>query len=452
MGRALCCLGPDKNSQSVSRDSRACQRTRMPDEAHPPTPPPSAALLAANARLLALRESLDVAAPPPFVPDAAADPAPSQPTPKPTPFPLPSHLGWESEAVTQVVRKALARREKGLNAAAARYTAHLPPPTHSAPPVPSGEAEDSLLPPNPAQVTIKLYPSLALAMLKQEKVACGRVWLLLRSLDKAGRGWLAPDEVRRALTDEASPFFLCGERQLRKLLAQGDGLFWQRDEAHIWLMRLVRVAAALGVEKLVGKPVALPLKLLLGPIGTVRAHLYASFHSGRTQTERTGSRSSPISRATLTDLSGVSPRTQQTYERKANVTVKRNLAVGSAVGAVCAQEQAWQHGKALFPFTDFRGRQGKAGQTYHAWQLPNNYFGPHAHTSRGRVRHHNRQLADLRQNGDAGNGQRSDMMRRYYANASDAEKGWRRCGRVPVYWPGKKGRGVVLWWVMEEPV
>ncbi|MBK9053477.1 MAG: hypothetical protein IPL78_22015 [Chloroflexi bacterium] len=73
--------------------------------------------------------------------------------------------------------------------------------------------------------------------------------------------------------------------------------------------------------------------------------------------------------------------------------------------------------------------------------------------SRGRVRHHNRQLADLRHKGDAGNGQRVEMVRRYFANGSEAEKGWRQCGRVPVYWPGKKARqGVVLWWVMDEPV
>ncbi len=423
----------------------------MCNEAHPPTPPPSAELFAANARLLALRQSLGVASPPPFVPDAAASPTTPQPTSEASPFPLPSHLGWESEAVTRAVRKALIRQEKGLDAAATERT-FLSQPTHSAAPTPPLAAEDISRPHDPAQVTIKLYPSLALAMLKQEQVACGRVWLLLRHLDEAGRGWVAPDVARQALMRSDSPLYLCGERQLRKLLAQGDGVFWQRDEEHIWLVGLVRVAAALGVEKLSGKPVALPLARLLGPMGEVRAHLYASFHSSRTRTERNGSTSSPMSRATLTDLSGVSPRTQQSYERKADVTVKRNLAVGSAVGAVCAQEQAWHHGKALFPFTDFRGRQGKVGQTYHAWQLPNNYFGPHAHLSRGRVRHHNRQLADLRHKGDAGNGQKVEMVRRFFGNGSEAEKGWRRCGRVPVYWPGKKGRGVGLWWVMEEPV
>ncbi len=113
------------------------------------------------------------------------------------------------------------------------------------------------------------------------------------------------------------------------------------------------------------------------------------------------------------------------------MTVKRNLAVGSPLGAVCAQEQAWQHGQALFPFTDFRGKQGKAGQTYHAWQLPNNYFGPHAHMGRGRVRHHNRQLADLRHKGDAGNGQRVERVRRYFGNGAEAGRGWGNAAATP---------------------
>ena len=57
-----------------------------------------------------------------------------------------------------------------------------------------------------------------------------------------------------------------------------------------------------------------------------------------------------------------------------------------------------------------------------------------------------------RDNKGAGNGQRVEMERRYFGNGSEAEKGWRKRGRVPVYWPEKKERGVVLCWVMEEPV
>ncbi|MBK9054857.1 MAG: hypothetical protein IPL78_29315 [Chloroflexi bacterium] len=73
-----------------------------------------------------------------------------------------------------------------------------------------------------------------------------------------------------------------------------------------------------------------------------------------------------------------------------------------------------------------------------------------ARVSRGR--HHNRQLADLRHKGDAGNGQKGGVVRRYFENGAEAGKGWGKRGRGPVYWPGKKGQEVVLWWVMEEVV
>ena len=50
----------------------------------------------------------------------------------------------------------------------------------------------------------------------------------------------------------------------------------------------------------------------------------------------------------------------------------------------------------------------------------------------------------------AGNGQRSGVVRRYFENGASAGKGWGKCGRGVAYWPGKKGRRVVVWWVMEE--
>ena len=44
--------------------------------------------------------------------------------------------------------------------------------------------------------------------------------------------------------------------------------------------------------------------------------------------------------------------------------------------------------------------------------------------SRGRVCPHDRQLADLRHNGDAGNEQKGGMMRRYYGNGAEVGMGW----------------------------
>jgi len=46
--------------------------------------------------------------------------------------------------------------------------------------------------------------------------------------------------------------------------------------------------------------------------------------------------------------------------------------------------------------------------------------------SRGRGRHHNRQLAGLRRQGDAGNGQRGGVVQRYFENGAGAGKGWGR--------------------------
>ncbi len=60
--------------------------------------------------------------------------------------------------------------------------------------------------------------------------------------------------------------------------------------------------------------------------------------------------------------------------------------------------------------------------------------------SRGRGRHCNHQLAGLRRNGDAGNGQRGGVVRRYFENGVSAGKGWGKCGRGVAYWPGKKAR------------
>ena len=51
--------------------------------------------------------------------------------------------------------------------------------------------------------------------------------------------------------------------------------------------------------------------------------------------------------------------------------------------------------------------------------------------SRGRGRHH-RQLADLRRQGDAGNGQKGGVVQWYYGNGAEAGKGW--WGRFATLW------------------
>lgn len=336
---------------------------------------------------------------------------------------LPPHLGWGSSAVTGHLRQSLAR----LTPTATEETAVSL--------VIEGANNTA---PSLARVYVALHPTLALALLRQGQVPVGRLWLLLRWLDEDGRGWLARADIEAAFCDKGATTYLCTRRYLRQLLAAGTGLFWQQDTAgRVWLRGQTRVAADLGVTRLHGRTVQLPLTILFQSIGLVRAHFYASFHSSR------GATAAPISRATLRDLSGVSPRAQQEYDRRARVRIQGCMAVGAVLTAVSdPQEHIWQHGRAAFTLVDTQGRQGKPGETYQARQLPNRYSGPHPIGSK--PRRLNARLLGLCPQGDAGNGQ-AMRPRRYHADGAAAVRAWlRSSGQLWVYWPAR-GRGQMVW-------
>src|SRR5690606_25828870 len=113
----------------------------------------------------------------------------------------------------------------------------------------------------------------------------------------------------------------------------------------------------------------------------------------------------PVARVTLEEITGVPSRTQREYEKRAGVDVEVNYLVGEPATQAALQERTWKHGGAVFTLTDRRDIHGKKDEKYIARQLPNSFVGPHAQCPRGRQRHLNRQLADLRDKRDAGNGQ-----------------------------------------------
>ncbi|MDT8305185.1 MAG: hypothetical protein RRC07_04565 [Anaerolineae bacterium] len=348
---------------------------------------------------------------------------------------LAPHFGWESEGFVRAERAAAARRARRAAYQAAR--AHEWP---TVAPAIAGTAGDS----EPARqratagepASVRLYPDIALAMLREGVAATGRLWLLLQHLDEAGKGWVREADARGLLSDKGAPLRLCGWRQLRSLLAQGEGLFWQRDggagEPRIWLAGHARVALRLGVTHARLEPVSIPLATLLEGIGTVRAHFYASFHSSRSNHQR------PIARATIAQLTAVSARSQRTYERVAGVRCSPNWVIGPAREEGNGQELAWQHGQALFTFTDRNGSYGPAGQRYLAWQLPNSYQGPHQVQGRSPQKALNEQLVDLYSKGMTGN-DRQDVAAalptsRFYDNGQAAARALNRGLREDVYW------------------
>lgn len=435
----------------------------------------------------------------------------------------PAHLGWGSDAVTAVIHKHRLREpasaEDGpgwladlyhqrdqsrlrarLEETAVTRSISAASPTSTPQATILRQAQDRCSTPSTAQLSspkpgsgqalpstgwVKLYPNIGLGMLHQELTAPGRLWLMLRYLDKEGSGVFRIDIIKRRLTQKSSTpsaslractepaevtgLRLCGPRQLRNLLQDGEGVYWTRDKERIWLRSAAKVACALGVEQLTGRPVALPVAALLDGIGAFRAHLYAAFHSGRTKETRHGTQvanrySSPIARDTLVGLSGVGQSSQRAYEARAKVKVQANFAVGEVAREENRENRAWTQGQALFELKDYRGEQGKKGKTYLAWQLPNTYIGQHQKRPRGRQKRINRKLKDLVMKGMPGNvGETSERQKtdtstnsKLVANAVEKrEKIYFPNGKLAARAYGRGGRDVrqrELYWRMRRSV
>ncbi|MCB8925508.1 MAG: hypothetical protein H6652_07740 [Ardenticatenaceae bacterium] len=391
----------------------------------------SSELLAAQQRLLQLRAQLH---------ESRSDTEKQQislfdagkleqrPFPEQTPISqLPPHLGWESTAVTKTVRRSNPQQEQIIATAVSTKTAVSDSPT---------------LP-----QTIKLYPDVAIGLLRQEQVAAGRLWLLLQAVDTTGCGWVDEHRARQLFTSKRGKLRFCGTRQLRNLLAQGETTFWERQNGRIWLRSVAKVAFALEITRLKMRPVALPVAVLRQKIGTVRAHLYATFHSSRTEADRS---KKPIARTTVARLTDVNPRTQRRYERKAKVKRQAQFAIGPQATTDNLQARGWEQGQATFQFKDFNGQQGPQGKSYVAWQLPNSYVGPHAPQPKGRQKRINQTLTDLFMQGITGNDQRLSVTRRFFDNGRLAAKSYLRNPENDHYWRGNGNGRYQLWQVMER--
>jgi hypothetical protein len=392
-------------------------------------PVPSAALLAANERLLQLRAKTQAR---PQTETVSC----SQVTEQGALLnDLPAHLGWGSQPLTVALRTA--QPQQNTPSTAQSDSSQI----SGIQTTPAPEKRPfSATTPIPAA---KIYPDIALGMLRQEQAAAGRLWLLLRHLDSEGCGVLRVVNIRETFTTPKAPLHLCGWRQMRNLLRQGEGIFWQRDKESVWLRSAGKVAAGLGVARLNGRPVAVPVKHLLGSIGEARAYLYASFHAGRRPTD--DRRERPIARDTLADLTGLTAESQRSYERRAGVDVSRNYVVGERLSAAGCEEQVWRRGGGAFGFVDYRGGQGKPGVTYMAWQLPNSYKVRLDHRPRGRQKRINRMLSDLFMKGMTGNA-RQTIEKRYFGDGARAAQAIQKQNQAlaEAYWR-QTSHGNVSW-------
>lgn len=340
---------------------------------------------------------------------------------------LPAHLGWQSNRVSKALKVWAGDSEARIGESSSQDPELVP---------------IKKIPAKSVSVSVRVYPDILLACLRNDVVSPARLWLIAKTLDSAGTGVLRVANLRKQITDKHNNHFICGKRRFRALLAQGEGIFWERDTHHrLWLRSYQKVAQRLNVNRLSLRPVQIPLKALTTNIFTTRAWFYASFHMGRGNT--------PISRDAIDKITGIDAQTQRKYESETNIRASFNYAIAEPASPQAIQEHAWQRGGGSFTFKDSKGYHGKKAKEYIAWQLPNTYEIEGQPCSRGMQKRINSALKHLlMEKGTTGTVQQPKRVRTYFSNAKTAVLSKKD---IPLkYWPRRDVNRDGIWQVISN--
>lgn len=390
---------------------------------------PSAALLEAQQRLQHLRERDGVSS------RVSATAVAPDSTPyeggAETPAPQPS---WAlRNAQTQLYQQ---REREGI-----QYRPSIPLPSFTLPQptevdlLATGKDAIQRSAPQKQERKITQHGELAMAALRDGESAHYQLWLVLRFLDEAGRGYVSWEKVVATVATKSSPHFLYNPERLRQLRREGDGRYWVFQSGRFWYAKTARLSRHLDVGRLSGSFAYLTEKhLFTTSIAKFRAYCFAAWLANH---------DNPLSRDTIEKLTGIKERTQRRYCGLAGVDTQPNIAIGRPVTQYDPQDAYWDHqGQGVFEFTDFQGQQGPAQRRYWAWHLPNRYHTPLEMTGKRRCRRHNHDLLITQ---PAGNVECQRPRRIFFDNGGAAAKAFLRTQDV-VYWQrteAKTGRG--LW-------
>ena len=256
---------------------------------------------------------------------------------------------------------------------------------------------------------VKAYPGLSQAAIRNGQARQLRLWLLLRSLDSQGKGWIEYEEAQKS-------FLALGlsRRSFRDTLSKGEGVWWVKNRGRIFLRGLEKVCLRFGV--LPGRPVMVQLDRSLSKF---KAALYTSFLNSRT-----------ISRAALRRLWGVSRTTMRRWEEVLGVDVRPNLGYaseslgeGEGIGFLAFDPEG-------VPYWEITLR----GRRFLAWTIPNTYTYSVVETvPYGLARKVAKRIRPLL-------GGEGELRRLYFHEAKRAGKYLRKAG-PPVYvWHGTYGK------------
>lgn len=160
---------------------------------------------------------------------------------------------------------------------------------------------------------IKVFPTMGFDAIHQNHGGSWRLWSLCKKLDEAGAGWISAQQLRNAVK-----VLGLNPRVFRLWLADAlkVGLLIEApDSTRYYIVAPSKAAALLNCPK-IGRPVAIPLRLLFGK--GWRASVWAAY--------LTTLNGKPVSQKTKKELTRVAVRTQRRYQRKIRAKKIINIA------------------------------------------------------------------------------------------------------------------------------
>lgn len=215
--------------------------------------------------------------------------------------------------------------------------------------------------------TIRLIPKLSIAALQHGLDKELAMWYCLRTINHWGSGYLD----RQYAVNSLHNTFHYSRSTAYRLLRKGEGIFWSKfhnnniNSLHIKICALSKVSDYLATfcgRYYIEVPVSEFSGLKGHRVLKQRAWLYSTFH----RLERINAR--PISRASISEATGICRRSQQRYDniaakRHANFAVKHdsNGRLQPLLQAVKGKSQEWLMHKRLGNSYLCRGYQGRSG-------------------------------------------------------------------------------------------
>lgn len=253
----------------------------------------------------------------------------------------------------------------------------------------------------------KIHPDLGLAAMRKRLDRPYRVWVLARSLDPLGRGYVELSVIMALIEREKvrglSP------QSFNLLIKSGHGVFWKffrmpDGTRYLQLISLERVCLALEVDRLRYSPVPFDY-LRARSLRAFRSFIYASIFPSGNEFSR------PISRRTLEKLTGKKARTQQLYDGYAGV---------EKIGNAQPTGLEWKRGDDIPAGFTVDYVNGKLGLLK---RLPNSYKTSFEKAPRGMLKHVNRSLCGNPLRKGEGETKRNKLFYDTYKSASKRIQG-----------------------------